>query len=201
MPSTLPVVLILGSGPNIGHHVARTFAAKGYKVALASRKMKEEESTTEQLNVSSDLSDPGSVGSVFSKVSATLGHPSVVVYNGETYQDFAVDLTHQITAGAVTFNDPKNPFSVPLEDFKRTLSVNTLSPFVAAQQAVLGFERLPDSAAKTFIFTGNITNTITIANLVDQGAGKSATAHIIQAASTAYSDRGFKYEIPHLEVL
>lgn len=40
MASTTPVILILGSGPNIGQHLAQAFAAKGYKVALASRSIK-----------------------------------------------------------------------------------------------------------------------------------------------------------------
>ena len=82
MPGTPPVLLILGSGPRIGHHVAKAFAAKGYKVALASRKAKEEDNTENQVNISSDLSDPDSVTEVFSKVKALFGPPSVIVYNG-----------------------------------------------------------------------------------------------------------------------
>lgn len=83
MASTAPVILILGSGPNVGQHVARAFAAKGYKVALASRSLKEEDSNADQVHISADLSDPHSVKGIFSKVKASLGLPSVVVYNGE----------------------------------------------------------------------------------------------------------------------
>lgn len=83
MAGTSPIILILGSGPNIGHHVARAFAAKGYKVALASRSLKEEGSNAEQVHISADLSDPHSVEGIFSKVKASLGVPSVVVYNGK----------------------------------------------------------------------------------------------------------------------
>jgi NAD(P)-dependent dehydrogenase (short-subunit alcohol dehydrogenase family) len=83
MPTTSPVLLILGSGPHVGEHVARAFAAKGYKVALASRKSKEEGNTADQINISSDFSSPESVVEVFSKVKALLGVPSVVVYNGK----------------------------------------------------------------------------------------------------------------------
>lgn len=85
MPSTSPIILILGAGPRIGTHVARAFAAKGYKVALASRKAKEEDNTADQVNISSDLSDPNSVVDVFTKVKALLGNPSVVVYNGKNH--------------------------------------------------------------------------------------------------------------------
>lgn len=99
------------------------------------------------------------------------------------------------SAGAATPNDEKNPLSLPLKDFTRDLNINTTSVFVAAQQAVLAFTQLPDSSSKTFIYTGNILNTTIIAPLMDLGVGKSATAHMIQSAASAYKDRGFKYGI------
>lgn len=85
MSAQSPVILILGAGPNIGINVARVFAAKGYKVALASRSLKDQESTADQLNIPSDLSNPDSVVDAFSKVKAALGTPSVVVYNGMSF--------------------------------------------------------------------------------------------------------------------
>jgi NAD(P)-dependent dehydrogenase (short-subunit alcohol dehydrogenase family) len=80
--SITPVVLILGAGANIGSHIARTFAAKGYKVALSSRSIRDEETTAGFLNIRGDMSDPNSVGDIFTKVRDALGQPSVVVYNG-----------------------------------------------------------------------------------------------------------------------
>ena len=82
MAAKSPVMLLLGFGPNVGHHVSEAFAAKGYIVARASRKIKEEESTATQINIPIDLSDPESVIAVFSKLKDTHGFPSVVVYNG-----------------------------------------------------------------------------------------------------------------------
>lgn len=82
MASISPVVFILGAGGNIGHHVARAFAARGYKVALAARSLKEEESTPDRLNIQSDLAEPNSVVNAFAKVKAAFGLPSVVIYNG-----------------------------------------------------------------------------------------------------------------------
>lgn len=96
--STSPIILILGAGPNIGQHVARAFAAKSYKVALASRKIKEEDSTTDQVNISSDLSDPESVIGVFAKVKTLLGLPSVVVYNGKNISHYSQKHTAIIPA-------------------------------------------------------------------------------------------------------
>lgn len=92
----------------------------------------------------------------------------------------------------MTSNDAKDPLSLPVADFTRDFTINTTSAFVAAQQAVLSFKELPDSAARTFIYTGNITNEIPLAPLLDLGVGKSATAHIIQSAAAAYKDKGYK---------
>jgi hypothetical protein len=64
---------------------------------------------------------------------------------------------------------------------------------------VLAFEQLPESASKTFIYTGNITNEIPLAPLLDLGVGKSATAHIIQSAAAAYKGKGFKL-VPASEI-
>lgn len=92
----------------------------------------------------------------------------------------------------MTANDAKNPLSLPLEDFTRNFAVNITSAYVAAQQAVLAFEQLPESAAKTFIYTGNITNVTSLPRFLESGVGKSAAAHIIQTAAAAYKEKGFK---------
>ncbi|KAK7430750.1 hypothetical protein QQZ08_002794 [Neonectria magnoliae] len=179
MSSAAPIVLILGAGSNIGQSVARAFAAKGYKTALVARRLKEADSTADQLNIPADLSDPDAVIGVFSKVKTVLGdHPSVVVHNA--------------SAGAP--NSPNDPLSIPVADFAKDLSVNITSTFVAAQQAVLGFAKLPSSASRTFIYTGNILNTdVIIPALLAGGVGKSASAHLIHSAAAAYKDRGYKF--------
>ncbi|MCJ1424705.1 hypothetical protein MMC29_002593 [Sticta canariensis] len=177
MSPTSPIILIFGAGPRIGASVAKAFAAKGYKVALASRKASEANNTADEIHVQSDFADPGTVVNAFSRVKASLGIPSVVVYNG----------------AAATPNPPDDPLSLQLADFNKDFNINTTSAFVAAQQAATGFAQLPDSAAKTFIYTGNILNTTIIPPLLDLGVGKAATAHIIQSAAAAYKDRGYKF--------
>lgn len=93
----------------------------------------------------------------------------------------------------MTPNPSDDPLSLQLGDFSKDLNVNLTGAFVAAQQAATGFAQLPDSAAKTFIYTGNILNTIIIPPLLSLGVGKAATAHVIQSAAAAYKDRGYKY--------
>lgn len=86
--TTAPILLILGAGPNIGAHVAKAFAAKGYKVATASRRTPPE---SDYLHVPVDLSKPESVPGVFETVKAKLGAaPSVVVYNGMLFLSLAL---------------------------------------------------------------------------------------------------------------
>jgi len=81
--STGSVALVVGVGSNIGTHVAKAFAAKGYQVATVSRSPTIE-SVAENNNVhlQADLANPAEVEGVFAKVRVALGEPSVVVYNG-----------------------------------------------------------------------------------------------------------------------
>lgn len=85
MPSTSPVILILGAGPNIGQAVARTFASRGYKVALAARSLNEADSTDNQLNIKSDFANTDDVVNAFERVNKVFGIPSVVVYDGKLW--------------------------------------------------------------------------------------------------------------------
>ncbi|KFY26662.1 hypothetical protein V493_03955 [Pseudogymnoascus sp. VKM F-4281 (FW-2241)] len=177
MSSKSPVILVLGAGPNIGQAVGRIFASKGYKVALASRSLKEADSTDNQLNITCDFSNTDNVVGAFEKVKKVFGIPSVVVYN----------------VSASTFTPADDPFALPLAALNRDVTINITSAFVAAQQAALGFAQLPASASRTFIYTGNILNVTILPSFIDQGMGKSAGAHMIWAASAAYRDRGFKF--------
>jgi NAD(P)-dependent dehydrogenase (short-subunit alcohol dehydrogenase family) len=77
------VVLVLGAGKNVGEHVAQHFSKNGYKVALASR-TGGTGSSDAFLHIKADLSDPGAVKPVFAEVTARLGTPSVVIYNGKS---------------------------------------------------------------------------------------------------------------------
>lgn len=193
--STAPVALILGAGANVGQNVARAFLAKGYKTVLASRSLKEEDSTSSQINIRSDFSDPESVAQVFSKVQSTLGHPHVVVYNGmphATPPRQCIITNSFLAAAAVTPGDAKDPLALDLDKFSRDLAINTTSAFAAAQQAAGAFAKLPETASRTFIYTGNITNVTAFPALLDLGVGKSATAHIVECAAEGYKEKGFK---------
>ncbi|RMZ77280.1 hypothetical protein DV737_g4466, partial [Chaetothyriales sp. CBS 132003] len=177
MTTKSPVVLILGAGPNIGQAVTRTFASRGYKVGLAARSLKEADSTENQLNIPSDFSKTDDVVDAFTKVKKAFGIPSVVIYN----------------VSAVHFTPADEPLALSFADFSHDTTINIHSAFVAAQQAVSGFAQLPASAARTFIYTGNVLNVAILPRFLSQGVGKSGAAHMIWAASEAYKDRGYKF--------
>ncbi|KAK2025049.1 NAD(P)-binding protein [Colletotrichum zoysiae] len=177
MPGSSPVALILGAGPKVGLPAASAFRKRGYRVAIAARSLDEADSTNEQLNIRSDFANPDDVVNAFTKVKKELGIPSVIVYN----------------AGAATFSTAGDPFGIPLEAFKRDMTINNTSVFVAAQQAVLGFAELPADTRKTFFFTGNILNVFPLPQFLESGAGKSASAHMMMAAASEYKEKGFRF--------
>jgi len=87
-PTTSKILLIIGAGPNVGQHVAKVFASKGYKIATSARKPQSqlsEDTFKGDLYVQADMADPSSVAGLFAKVKEGLGVPTVVVYNGMPY--------------------------------------------------------------------------------------------------------------------
>lgn len=178
MTAKSPVVLIFGAGANIGKAVARNFASKGYKVALAARSLKDDDSTDDQLNIPSDVSNTENIVNAFAKVKKVFGIPSVVVYNGKhLLLVVSAEVNWHIIASAVTFTPADDPLSLSLADLNRDTNININSAFVAAQQAVSGFSQLPESASRTFIYTGNVLNVAIIPKFMSQGIGKSGAAH------------------------
>ncbi|EED14115.1 short-chain dehydrogenase, putative [Talaromyces stipitatus ATCC 10500] len=170
-----PIALILGAGARVGQAVGHKFAANGYEVALASRSSNTGQGQDGLHYFKVDFSDPANVKTLFESVVASLGVPSVVVYN------------------AYSMIPAKEPFSITPENFQQSLNVNMTSVFAAAHEAVNGFEKIPTSVPKSFIFTGNALDEIIIPGLSGLGAGKSATAHLIKAAAAAYLEKGYTF--------
>lgn len=175
-----PVVLILGAGPRVGASVAEKFASNGYKVALASRKGSGTTTDKGFLSLKADFTKPDSIPALFDAVKTEFHtSPSVVVYNA---------------AALTPPPDNASIFSISAESVASDLNVNTISPYVAAQQAVRAWGTLPKETKKTFIYTGNIMNVsiVPVPMVVDLGVGKSASAFWIGVANATYSAQGFR---------
>lgn len=177
------VVLILGAGPRVGASVAEKFASLGYKVAVASRKGTGVKTDKGYLSLKADFTKPDSIPALFAAVKAEFQiAPNVVVYNA---------------AALTPPPDKDSVLSISAEKVALDLNVNTISPYVAAQQAIIGWETLPQETKKTFIYTGNMLNLLILPMpmMLNLGVGKSASAYWIGVADATYSAKGYRYEI------
>ncbi|KAI1394293.1 NAD(P)-binding protein [Hypoxylon trugodes] len=175
----MSTALIIGAGPRVGQSAAEAFLAAGYKVAVASR--------TQKLDpkfrfYAFDGSKPETVPALFEKVSADLGIPSVVIH---------------VAAFKAQGSTEQQPFD-SVEDIRTGFNVNTLTPYVAAQEAVKGFEKLGAEglgpSGGTFIYVGNIGNVTAVPLFLDLSMHKSASATLVkQLALAAYNDKPWKF--------
>jgi NAD(P)-dependent dehydrogenase (short-subunit alcohol dehydrogenase family) len=177
--SSTPVLLLFGSGPNTGLATVRKFAKEGYKVAAVSRHPSDELKKLAHLIIPAILANPTQVEVVFEKVTKELGPPHVVVYNAYDTQ-------------IVSSN---NPLDVSVERLTETLAVNTISPYTAAKLATRGWATLPDTASKTFMFTGNMMNTQVWLATHNLGISKNATAYWLEVAANVpeYKEKGYSF--------
>ncbi|RMJ17317.1 hypothetical protein CDV36_003005 [Fusarium kuroshium] len=174
-----PVILIFGAGANTGYGVADAFSRKGYKVAVVSRgALAPVFEGRDFLHVKGDLADTSSVEAAYKRTVDELGIPSVVVHNA-----FASTMAP----------DNTNPIQLPVSDLTADLAINTTSLLQLLQLAISGFAKLPDSASRTFIYTGNKANLEPFPPFLSLGVGKAAGSHMISFAAKAYSPRGYKF--------
>lgn len=173
MSASSSIALVFGAGQNVGAGVVKAFSAKGYRIATVSRTATAD-TNDKRLHILADLEDPESVSTVLDTVRKQLGHPSVVVYNGSLLR-LLVAIVSMLTetGAAATFVNKEHPLEISLRSAIRDMNINTFSALAAAKEAVKSFEALPKDAARTFIFTGNITNSQPIPALMSQGMGKA----------------------------
>lgn len=183
--SPKPLALILGAGSNNGAALTTTFLSLGYQIALASRSgtnPSPSSSSKDILSLQADFSSPSSIPSLFSRIRSELHtSPSVVVYNA---------------AALTPPPDKDSVLSLPVDQFVKDLNVNSVSPYVAAQEAVRGWEELGEvqGVNKTFIYTGNKLNEtiLPVGDLITLGVGKNASAYWIGLADELYKSKGYR---------
>lgn len=175
------VVLIFGSGANVGAALVKGFIGAGYRVATVSRSAADPPTPSGSLlAIRADASRPAEVKNVFSVVAKAWTFPSVVIWNA---------------AHSSRGSDSNNPFSVSEEAFDSDLNVMIKSPFIAAGEAVKAWSAgAGDEGQKTFIMTGNLLpkKILPIANLTMGGVGKSGAAYWVGTADALYKDKGFR---------
>ena len=173
-------MLVLGAGPRIGASVANKFASNNYQVVVASRKGSGTKTAEGILSLKADFTNPDSVPALFDAIKKEFhASPSVVIYNA---------------AGLTPPPDKDSVLSISAETFSSDLNVNTISPYVAAQQAVSGWKTLPKETKKTFIYTGNALNVsvLPVPMMLNLGVGKAASAYWVGVADATYKSQGYR---------
>lgn len=187
------IAIVLGAGPNIGAATIQTFKANGYKVAYASRSASSSDSASDnELAIQCDLAKPASVTTLFEKVRKTWGEPNVVIYNGtfRHCRSSALDIDMQAAYWHKT-TKPEESLDVPTEAFEYGLAVNTTSAFVAAREALAGFQKI--EGPRTYIFTGNMLNEGPYPSFLTLGVGKVASAHFVKMADDLYKEQNVRF--------
>ena len=76
------VLLLYGSGANVGACILKKFAANGWKTVAVVRTMKDEYKNSADLVVQTDFADASAIQKIYGEVESKLGTPNCIVYNG-----------------------------------------------------------------------------------------------------------------------
>lgn len=189
-----PVVLIFGSGANIGAALVKHFLAADYHVATVSRSPGASASTSDLLHIQADLSDPSAIPNIFTRLLSTPGwttFPAVIIWNA-------------YAASRPAVYDPTNPFAVADADFDRDWNLMVKSPFVAAREAVRAWTTAgPGGRKGTFIMTGNacpraiiterdVPAGVPLANFMTLGVGKSGANFWLSNADEVFREKDIR---------
>jgi hypothetical protein len=127
-----------------------------------------------------DLSRASSVASIFHAVKLEFGSsPSVVIYD------------------ATTLVDVRAPFLLPAEnptEDSEISEINTVSAYVAVQEAARGFDELPREVKKACMFIWNVLKVkiLPVLMFLTLGVGGLATKPWTEAADAAFASKGYR---------
>lgn len=179
--SNTPLVLLLGVGPRIGTAIKENFKHRGYNVAVASRSTQPSVDEDGVFCIRVDFSTTKDIPATFEAARVRFGRdPDVVIYN-------AYSLTPPPVQDQL--------FSISADQLAADLIVNTVSPYMAASEALKRWQQNPTDSTKTFIYTGNIQNIrhLPPPMFATIGSGKAASAYWIGTAGTLYAEQGYRY--------
>jgi NAD(P)-dependent dehydrogenase (short-subunit alcohol dehydrogenase family) len=174
------IVLVTGAGSGIGRAVVLAFLRDGYRVALAGRRMAALQETIEiaktdqsrALAVSTDVTDPASVGSLFQRTEEVF-HRLDVLFNN---------------AGAGIPGAQLE--DVTSEQWQRVLATNLTGPFLCTQEAFRLMKRQTPRGGR-IINNGSLSAHVPRPN----SAPYTATKHAVTGLTRSTSLDGREYDI------
>jgi NAD(P)-dependent dehydrogenase (short-subunit alcohol dehydrogenase family) len=174
----MKVALVTGAGSGIGKACAMALGKTGYAVVLAGRRLDALQETAnamggETLCVSTDVSDPKSVGTLFAAVKEKFGRLDVLFNNAGTG-----------APGTVLLED------LTIEQWQNVVNVNLTGPFLCTQEAIKLMKAQTPQGGR-IINNGSISAHAPRPN----SAPYTATKHAITGLTKSTSLDGRKYNI------
>ena len=169
-------VVIVGAGTGTGAELARVFAAQGYGVALARRRIDTLNSLVDEITAAGgrglamavDAGDEAAIASLFEAAEAELGPVEVAVFN-------AAGFTRQPLV------------ETSIEDFESMWRSSALGGFLTAREAA---RRMLPRSAGTILFTGATASVKASANFAAFAAGKHGLRAVAQSLAKELGPRG-----------
>jgi NAD(P)-dependent dehydrogenase (short-subunit alcohol dehydrogenase family) len=185
----MPLAAIFGAGGRVGSTVARRLVKEGWSVAAISRQgvpsLKEEaEHTHTQLRLyEADMADTQAALHIFDTIESDFGASvQVVFYN------------------AAMMLPSANVLGAGLDEFRKTMEVNIVTPYALAGRALKSFERgkVEGLSMFAFLYTGNGLSDLvafpqTPPRLFSAAIGKTSAGFFIDAASQVHGPEGFRF--------
>lgn len=177
----MPVIAIIGAGQKMGLAIARTFGARGYKVALVSRHPAKQDPLITALGAEgiesaafrADVFDRASIAKGLADVKATLGHVDVLEYSP------ADPGVSRVSVSQLTHDNIQIAFDFNVHG--AMAAVEAVLPDMQARGS--GTILFTTGAASVFPHMGNEIFEI-FANFAITGAALRAYAHALHAALT-----------------
>ena len=165
-------VLIVGVGLGLSTSIARLFASKGMKIALASRRIEKLKNLTNEINgqaYSCDASNVKSVSNLFEELDKSMGTPDIVIYNASSR--------------------PKKVSIIDLDplETQKSINITCFGAFLVAREAA---KRMIKKKSGSIFFTGATAGVKGFANSSVFAMGKFGLRGLTQSLARELHPKG-----------
>ncbi|WP_119462203.1 SDR family NAD(P)-dependent oxidoreductase [Rhodospirillaceae bacterium SYSU D60014] len=169
--STNETALIVGVGPGLGAALARRFAKAGLTVAMAAREASRLTALADEISgraYDCDATQEDQVETLFKRVAADIGAPTLAVYNAGAYL-------------------PKSVLETEPAEFERCWRIGCLGGFLIGRAAA---QMMLAEGGGTILFTGATASLRGSAGFVNLAVGKFGLRAVAQSMARELGPRG-----------